>query len=165
MVVCTLHLLILRSIDPTIRITYHPRNKKISQSGFFSLSSKTTTHTFSQRLTIFNTKTSTADDVKIIDQLPVSEDSQVTVKWEQPALTIPGAETTSGTQLKVPAPLKVANGVTASWYGSEEPGVDIEALGADGKFNWVCSIGAQAKINLTMQWEVTAPVRSTIMGL
>ena len=162
---CTIHLLILSSVDPTIRITYHPRNKKISQSGFFSLSSKTTTHTFTQRLTIFNTKTSVVDDVKIVDQLPVSEDSQVTVKWEQPALIVPGTETTASAQLKVPTPLKVANGVTASWYGADEAGVDLEALGADGKFNWVCSIGAQAKINLTMQWEVTAPVRSTLMGL
>lgn len=151
-------------LDPSIRITYHPRVKKVSQSGFYT---KTTNYVFSQRITIFNTKSAAVDNVKIIDQVPVSEDSLITVKLVSPALVAPFSEskTLSGGELKVPPPVKVSPGVVVQWDGADEPGNDVEGLGKDGKFYWVCSVPSQGKVNLVLQWEVTAPVRTDIAGL
>jgi hypothetical protein len=42
----------------------------------------------------------------------------------------------------------------------------VEALGLDRELNWVCSVGAQAKINLALEWEVTvSPASVQVVGL
>jgi len=146
-------------VDPSIRVTYHPRSKKVSQSGFYT---KTTNHIFSQRITIFNTKTLPIENLKIIDQVPVSEDSAITVKLVNPALKLPGE--VGGVDPKA-SPLKVASGVIAQWHGADEESVEAAVLGRDGKLDWVCNMLAQEKIGLVLQWEVTAPVKTTITGL
>jgi len=145
-------------VDPSIRVTYHPRSKKVSQSGFYT---KTANHVFSQRITISNTKTHPIENLKIIDQAPVSEDSDITVNLVSPALKLPG----EWVEPKGFPPLKVAPGVVAQWHGADEEGVQVEALGRDGKLDWVCAVPAQEKIGLVLQWEVMAPVKTTIMGL
>ncbi|KAF8073367.1 hypothetical protein FPV67DRAFT_741034 [Lyophyllum atratum] len=152
-------------LDPSIRVTYHPRAKKVSHSGFYS---KTSNHVFSQRITIFNTKATPISDFKVIEQLPVSENSQITVKLLSPGLLLPDQTSNAiskGAELRVPSPVKVGDGVWAQWEGADEPDVDVEALGRDGKFNWVCAVPAQGKINLVLSWEVTAPLRTQIVGL
>lgn len=160
-------------VDPSIRVIYHPRSKKISQSGFYT---KSTNYVFSQRITVSNTKTLPIENLKIIDQVPVSEDSDITVKLVSPALGVPGegfgggtvsghsSSTGAGGEPKVLSPLKVVSGVNAQWHGADE-GVEVEALGRDGKLNWVCAIPAQEKIGLVLQWEVTAPAKTAIAGL
>ena len=102
------------------------------------------------------------------------------MKLISPALGVPGegygggtiSGTSSGsigiTREKEPnalLPLKVASGVVAQWHGADETGVEVEALGKDGKLNWVCAVPAQEKIGLVLQWEVTAPVKTAIVGL
>lgn len=152
-------------LDPSIRITYHPRSKKVSHSGFYS---KASNYVFSQRITVFNTKSTAITDLKVIEQLPVSEASQITVKLLSPGLVLPEQNTASigkGGEVRPPAPVRVADGVVAQWEGADEAGVDVEALGKDGKFNWACSVPAQGKINLVLSWEVTAPLRTQIVGL
>lgn len=177
------HLCLISRLDPSVRVTYHPRGKKVSQAGFYS---KSSVHTFTQRITIHNTKSSNANNqilkVKVVDQFPVSEDSTITVKHLQPALVFPGADggtgtpssAASSTELKLPAPVKVNPGVVAAWEGADEVSlgsvqsqneVDIEALGRDGKFCWVCDIPPQGKLNLSLQWEVSAPLRTHIEGI
>ena len=145
---------------------YHPRVKKVSQTGFYT---KTSNHTFSQRITIFNTKSSAINDFKVIDQMPVSEDDQIEVKLVNPSLVIPNPAATTrsinGGEVRAPPPVKVSDGVIAQWEGADEPGFDMESLGKDGKFNWVCSIPAQGKVNLLLAWEVSAPARTTVVGL
>ncbi|KAF8148209.1 hypothetical protein B0H34DRAFT_669000 [Crassisporium funariophilum] len=156
-------------LDPSIRITYHPRSKKVSQSGFYT---KTSNYVYSQRITVFNTKSSAIENLKIVDQAPVSEDSVITVKLSNPPLVLPGEGaggtgtlSVGGGEVKVPLPVKVTAGVVAQWNGADEADVDVDALGRDGKLNWVCAVPAQGKIGLTLQWEVTAPVRTNIVGL
>ncbi|KAF8877365.1 hypothetical protein BD779DRAFT_1677356 [Infundibulicybe gibba] len=138
-------------LDPTIRIIYHPRSKKTTHSGLYT---KTINHVHSQRITIFNTKTIPIKGLKVVDQIPVSEDSQITVKLTNPALTLP-----------VPPPVSVTGGVSAQWDGADEDDVDRESLGRDGKLNWMCEVPAQEKINLLLSWEVTASANTPITGL
>ena len=171
--------LILPSVDPSIQVIYHPRSEKVSQSGIYT---KSTEHVFSQQITISNTKTLPIENLKIIDQVPVSEDPQIAVKLVSPALGVLGvpgegfgwgnsksssisSSTANEGGPKVPLPVSVASGgVVAQWHGADE-GVDVEALGKDGKLNWVCAVPAQEKIGLVLQWGVVAPVKTTIPGL
>lgn len=136
--------------------------------------SKTCNHVFTQRITLFNTKSSAIENLKIVDQFPISEDSQITVKYASPALVVPNTLETVGTSkavadgsatLKAPAPVKVAEGVVAQWDGADESGFDLETLGKDGKMYWLCGVPAQGKVNLMLTWEVTAPIRTDILGL
>ncbi|KAJ7046404.1 hypothetical protein C8F04DRAFT_1387935 [Mycena alexandri] len=158
-------------VDPSIRITYHPVIKNLSQSGFYT---KSANYVFSQRITVFNTKGSAIERLKIIDQIPTSQNSQIEVKLVSPALTVPTKDTTgmSSINLKAAGPkatpqiVTVARGVVAQWDGVDEPDYAVEALGLDRKLNWVCSVGAQAKINLTLDWEVSvSPASVRIQGL
>ncbi|KAJ2920586.1 hypothetical protein H1R20_g16507, partial [Candolleomyces eurysporus] len=79
-------------IYPAIRITYHPLAKKLSQSGLLS---KSKVYSYTRRFTIHNTKNSTVEGVKIIDQIPVSEDATITVKLHSPALQLPNFSPTA----------------------------------------------------------------------
>ena len=95
--------------------------------------------------------------------MPVSESSEITVKLISPALVLP--EPPAGDAERKPPPLHVGEGVVAQWEGADESGFDLEALGRDGKLNWVCSIPRQGKVNLLLSWEVVAPARLAIEGL
>ncbi|KAJ7258784.1 hypothetical protein B0H12DRAFT_1201805 [Mycena haematopus] len=133
-------------VDPSIRITYHPVIKKLSQSGFYT---KTANYVFSQRITVFNTKSVPVARLKIVDQIPTSQNAQIDVKLLAPALV-----------------LSVARGVVAQWDGVDEPDCAVESLGLDRKLNWVCEVPPQGKINLALEWEVTvSPASAKIVGL
>lgn len=178
--------LCFRSLDPSIRVTYHPQIKKTSHSGFYN---KSSVHTYMQRILVHNTKSAPAGSsndtlkIKVVEQVPISEDSMIAVKLLQPPLALPGADGSgSGTisasgaddELKLPAAIKVSSGVVANWDGADEISlgsvqgqndVDIESLGRDGRFCWICSVPYQGKVNLILQWEVSAPLRTDILGL
>ncbi|KAF9476194.1 hypothetical protein BDN70DRAFT_882734 [Pholiota conissans] len=154
-------------LDPSIRVTYHPLNKKTSQSGLYS---KTSVHSFSQRITLHNTKPSSSNGslkIKVIDQVPVSEDSTIGVKLLQPPLVLPSAEGSSSGN-GVQRAVKVSPGIVAAWLGTDEEtgqDVDADALGKDGKFSWTGSVQPQSQIGLILQYEVSAPLKTKIAGL
>ncbi|PPQ86924.1 hypothetical protein CVT25_009810 [Psilocybe cyanescens] len=144
--------------DTSIRITYHPREKRSVISGFHS---KSSTQSFTQRITILNTKPTTIQNLKVIDRVPVSEDERIGVKVLNPALGSPS--TNSGAVSK---PVQVAHNVIAQWDGMDEPGVDPDAIGKDGKLNWIISsISPQQTISLVLQFEVNYPENIAITGL
>ncbi|KAF7768419.1 hypothetical protein Agabi119p4_7662 [Agaricus bisporus var. burnettii] len=147
--------------DPSIHLTYHPRTKKTSRTGFYS---KSTTQTFTQRTTIINMKTSAIEGLRVYDQFPVSEDPRVSVKYISPGLCSEPTETTSG-EIKVLDKVKGTAGICARWSGADEIDVNCETFGKDGKFEWICAIPSQGKIELQSQFEVTAPLHSQIVGL
>ncbi|KAF8648982.1 hypothetical protein AX16_006096 [Volvariella volvacea WC 439] len=147
-------------LDSTIRVTYHPQTKKTSQTGFYS---KSSTRLFTQRLSIFNSKQITISNLRILDHFPVSQHQDIVVKLISPPLTLP--ETLNNGTIRVPNPPKISDGVIAQWNGVDEDGVDLESLGKDGMFNWICKIPAQGKLNLTLQWEVRSPATMKIQGL
>ncbi|RXW21386.1 hypothetical protein EST38_g4468 [Candolleomyces aberdarensis] len=96
--------------------------------------------------------------------------------------TISGAITNSEPELQAVAKsVETSSGVVAQWDrpgfvtgsavtedddddGYSEP-VDLTALGKDGKINWLCSVPAQTKTNLTLQWEVSGPVNANVVGI
>lgn len=129
----------------------------VSQSGFYN---KCTTHAFTQTITIHNTKSVGIEKLKITDNIPVSQDANITVNLISPGLTIPLPSTTASKT--TPSSVTVANGIVARWSGS---GSDVNALGKDGLLDWVCSIPAHAKNNLLLQWEVSTTQKIAIQGL
>ncbi|KAJ7101545.1 hypothetical protein B0H15DRAFT_919820 [Mycena belliarum] len=156
-------------VDPSIRITYHPRIKKLSRSGFYT---KTANLVFSQRITVFNTKSIAAERVRIADQIPTSQNAQIEVRLVSPALTLP-ADAGTGSMKAAPKRvepqmLTVGKGVVAQWDGVDEPDAAVETLGLDRKLNWICAVPAQAKINLVLEWEVSvspASASGRVIGL
>ncbi|KAF9492707.1 hypothetical protein BDN71DRAFT_1179279 [Pleurotus eryngii] len=168
-------------IDPSIQVTYHPLIKNASRSGFYTKSSK---HSYNQRVTIANTKTQPVGNLKVLDRIPISEDSQIIVKLLNPSLSLPSTSTSLGT-ISLPSvsedtasnktkddaerplmpPVKVSSGVVAQWDGADDSQGDVTALGKDGKLNWLCSIPPQGTVNLSLQWEVLAPASITVGGL
>ncbi|PPQ89432.1 hypothetical protein CVT25_012811 [Psilocybe cyanescens] len=144
-------------LDTSIRVTYHPREKKLAKSGFYS---KSLNQSFTQRITIFNTKSITIQNLKVIDRVPVSEDEKIEVKVLNPALS-----TTSTNNAPAKNSVQVANNVIAQWDGIEEPGVDSNAIGKDGKLNWIVSIPPQKSVSLVLQFEVNYPENLAIVGL
>lgn len=127
----------------------------------------------------------------VFDQIPISQDAQIVVKLVSPPLLMPPAPesnnstgdagkgksgTLRGSILErvsstsdskkaagaAPTSVKVTPTVTAQWDGTEEA---LVIGGAQGKLYWVCGLEPQEKANLTLQFEVSAPVNVTVMGL
>ncbi|KAJ7315008.1 hypothetical protein DFH08DRAFT_894443 [Mycena albidolilacea] len=153
-------------LDPSIRITYPPISKQLSQSGFYK---KSATHGFTQRIMVHNTKSVPVDGLRIVDQIPASRNAQVKVKLVQPALPLgegdaagkgaAGAESNVGaeTKGKKSASVSVSKGVVAQWDGGDD---------TERRVGWVCAVPAQGKINLTLEWTVTvSPADAHVVGL
>ncbi|KIO30856.1 hypothetical protein M407DRAFT_20178, partial [Tulasnella calospora MUT 4182] len=62
-------------VDPAIRITYHPQQKKSKSATGGLLSNKIDVTSYVQRITVKNTRATAATPLFIKDQIPVSEDS------------------------------------------------------------------------------------------
>jgi hypothetical protein len=151
-------------LDSSIRVTYHPRELKSSVAGFYQ---KKSTQSFTQRLTVLNTKYSAIENLRVIEHIPVSEDELIEVKLHNPPLTMPSTGTQSGSSASLMNKVqeKGARNVTALWDGVDEEGVDQAALGKDGKFNWLVSIPPQKSVSLVAQFEVNYPEGTAIQGL
>ncbi|KAJ7505898.1 hypothetical protein B0H11DRAFT_1976597 [Mycena galericulata] len=152
-------------LDSSIRITYHPLIKKLSHTGFYN---KSANYVFSQRITVFNTKSVAIEGLKVIDQIPTSQNSQIEVKLVNPALTLPSEAGTSSVKgaVREPQVLNIGTGIKAHWDGVDEPGYEVESLGLDRKLNWICAVPSQGKLNLALEWEVTVSSASAqVVGL
>ncbi|KAF7325513.1 hypothetical protein MKEN_00400300 [Mycena kentingensis (nom. inval.)] len=159
-------------VDPSIRVTYHPVIKKTSHSGGF-LFAKTATHTFSQRITVFNTKSLPVSRVKLVDHFPASQHADIVVKLLSPALVLPSDNAAGSVKAKGATALgastqkiKLGKDVIAQWDGVDEPDCVVESLGLDRKVNWICSVAPQAKVNVSLEWEVgVSPAGAHVVGL
>lgn len=141
------------SVDTSIRLTYHPRTTKASRSGFVS---KSKVYAYSQRITVFNTRTQPAENVIVLAQVPVSQDTAITVKITNPALPplppqLPGVTNPEPVKAEV---VQVSPAVTAEW----------EDL-AEGRFKWNVKLAPQEKLTLELEWEVSAATGTIINGL
>ncbi|TEB35240.1 hypothetical protein FA13DRAFT_1788813 [Coprinellus micaceus] len=142
-------------LDPSIRVTYHPRIKKGTQSGLIT---KTTSTTFSQRITVHNTKPVSIEGLQVIDRIPISQDSQIKVNLTSPPL-----------RPDTLVPLKVMEGVVALWHAENEVeglGLDVNGnAGNDGHLAWTCKVASLKKVELSLAWEVSAPSQVALVGL
>ena len=136
--------------------------KMSSESGYYN---KSHTQSFSQRISIQNTKTIAIEALKITDHIPVSQDANVTVNLISPALTPPPMSTLKLTSKGTPPRVQVSEGIIAQWSGSDDPNGDLSALGGNGRIDWLCAIPAFGTVNLLLQWEVTTIQKSVIYGL
>jgi len=156
-------------LDPSIRITYPPVAKNLSQTGFefggFGLKKKSASHSFTQRITIHNTKSVLIEGLRIVDQIPASRNAQIKVKLVQPALPLgegegAGTGTVKGAEAKADAKgvsVTVSKGVVAQWDGGDEQ---------ERRVSWVCAVPAQGKINLALEWTVAvSPADARVVGL
>ncbi|KAJ2925288.1 hypothetical protein H1R20_g11833, partial [Candolleomyces eurysporus] len=177
-------------LDPSIRITYHPRIKQASASGLIS---KTSSTSFDQRITVHNTKTISVKNLKILDHIPVSQDSQISVKLITPSLTLPSPSQikqsgSSGASIgagptspgsnssdspsirkqtaKIATPVKIGSGIIAQWEGADDINGSGWHLGRDGQIAWIFSgLASQQKVDLSLAWEVSAPSQVVVFGL
>ncbi|KAJ8700911.1 hypothetical protein PTI98_003889 [Pleurotus ostreatus] len=153
-------------VDPSIRVTYTPLSKKVSSSGLIN---KTATTAYSRQATIRNTKSIVIENLKILDRIPISEDSQIVVKLIKPALSLSESpqspsenrgmlDKAGGYQFKTAKSsntlLRVAENVSAQWEG--EDGED--GTGKDGRISWLCTVPPQGKVSVNLQWEECTPV-------
>jgi hypothetical protein len=135
----------------------------MSRSGLMTLTGKTTSYVFDQRITIFNTKSVPITGLKILDQIPVSDNSKIIVNLTNPPLILPGTNK-KGPYLVTQA-VAVGSQAVAQWKGADELDIDPSLLGKDGEIAWVCSISAQGTLNLLLSWEVVWPNGLHVVGL
>jgi len=156
--------MVTRRLDPSIRVTYHPRTKSVASSGLYT---KSTIHSFSQRISIHNTKSIAIDDLKVIDHIPLSQDANISVKLISPALSLSVSPTTvpNTSNSAVPTRVNICDGVFAQWNRADDPSADVTALGKNGQLDWICALPAFGKVNLLLQWEVSTSQQERIEGL
>ncbi|KDQ13203.1 hypothetical protein BOTBODRAFT_33813 [Botryobasidium botryosum FD-172 SS1] len=151
-------------VDSSIRLTYHPRTTRASKSGFYT---KTQTHAYAQRITVFNTRTQPVENVTVLAQVPVSQDSVITVKISKPALPPPAPGSNPGSAQQV-----LSDGPSGSGSGSGAGTVRVSPSvvaewedGQEGRLKWIAKLAPQEKLLLELEWEVSAPVGTSIVGL
>jgi len=161
---CQLIPSLVRRLDPSIRVTYHPHIKSVASSGFYT---KSTIHSFSQRISIHNTKSTAIDDLKITDHIPVSQDANISVKLISPGLSLSASPSavSSTSNSAVPTRVNVCDGVFAQWNCADDPSADVTALGKNGQLDWICALPAFGKVNLLLEWEVSTSQKEQIKGL
>ncbi|KAG8932274.1 hypothetical protein FRC01_014805 [Tulasnella sp. 417] len=169
-------------VDPSIRITYHPLSKVARNSSGGLLSSKHDISSYTQRITVKNTRTTAVSPLFVKDQIPVSINSAYKVNLSEPQ------------ELGAPKDRKevqVAPGVKARWarkgasdghldeeekekekeagtskFGTvaskKEPSDSVSDSGVsgveeEGVVEWVCALDGGKGVDLTLAWDIVAP--------
>lgn len=129
------------------------------------------TETFTQRITLLNTKSITIDDLKVTDSLPVSEDERIEVRLINPPLMhAPVGNTSSVSSLLGPTtsekqkPVRIRENIAAQWEGVDEKGFE-GVPGRNGKINWLVSLPPQKPVTLSLQHEVAFAADLVVEGL
>jgi len=144
--------------DPSIQVTYHPADVKVSHSGIVQ---KRTTRSLEQRITVrnLNSRPYPVDNLKVIDQVPVSQAGKIEVKIHNPPL---GSKKDS-------QPVRVAPNVTAQWGtpddGEEGAGSAGPVYVAVGQFSWSVTVPPQKALTLWASYEVTHPRDTVVYGI
>ncbi|KAF8199017.1 hypothetical protein BJ912DRAFT_1020342 [Pholiota molesta] len=179
-------------LDRSIRVTYHPLEKKATQTGFVKKSSSTT---YTHRITLANTKSTAIKSLKVVDSIPVSQDERIEIKLLSPSLPPPSPDalarkestaadgdgdsqgsSTKGTTkmassrqkimrvLSLPSQSAKGN-IVAQWDGIDDLEVDQQTVGKNGRVNWIVSLAPQESVTLALKYEVSFPERLPVYGL
>ncbi|KZV96559.1 hypothetical protein EXIGLDRAFT_833529 [Exidia glandulosa HHB12029] len=131
-------------VDGAVRVTYHPQSKHLKQAtGSLFASAKTSTTSFSQRISVKNTRRATVKKLVVRDQVPVSQDGRIKVAVIEPK--------------DIPGSVGASEGVRARWALKNEEN-PAEGETGDGMLEWVCTVPAGGNVDLNFSWDVTVPV-------
>ncbi len=164
------------SLDPSLRVTYHRQEINNSMTGFYK---KSTTKTYTQRITITNTKSTAIENLKVVDIIPVSQDERIEIKLLNPPLTpSPVGEPSSlqrtmsqtsaeknsiSKELKADT-IRVSPGVVALWDGTGDLEANQDVVGKNGRVRWDVSLLPQETVNLVLKFEVSYPEKLVVTG-
>ncbi|KAF8315712.1 hypothetical protein DL93DRAFT_2166671 [Clavulina sp. PMI_390] len=157
-------------VDPAVRITYHPQSKVLTTVGKKGLSSilnsnnpKTTVTAFKQRITIKNTRASTAIAKLVVqDRAPVSEDATIKVTVSQPnegalgpVTGVVAREVSPTTSIKEQVWVdQISKNVVARWAQKDEEDGGSGGARGDGVIEWIVS-DLKDSLDLHLAYEVT----------
>lgn len=167
----TLGVLILTlSIDAAIKVNYHPQTKKTSKAGFLQRTSKAVIHEYSQQVTITNSRSSSIPELIVIDRIPKAEDPRINVKLLSPPLGTPSPRSSSLSlaSQKPPSSIVIDENVSAQWFTANPGAPELspaDSDGIDGRLSWRCFVPPQRKVRLYLQWEVSVPFNTSVVGL
>jgi hypothetical protein len=165
-------------VDPTISVSYAKPTVRRSQSGIFS---KEDCEVYTRMATITNTKHNTAVELRVLDQVPISEDERLRIEVVSPRGLKLGGE-------GVPAGMAAQNGneggdlspaakTRTSVYGdngvkASGTGRDIGKWGSatatakkDGEVNWNVKINPLRGCKLVLEYEATYPGGESVSGI
>lgn len=158
-------------VDPSIRVTVHPQKKVVRTTGggLMNMSSKSDVTSFTQRISIKNTRPTTVNRLIVKDQVPLSEDSRIVVTVTKPSDKIIGPPDASnsmvGTISKASSSgsgetstlvQEIQRGVIARWAQKNEDAGGTGGSKGDGVVEWICSDVGKA-LDLDLEYEVSAP--------
>ena len=142
-------------VDPAVRITYHPQSKKKRRTGSL-LNAKTNVTTFEQAITMKNTRRTPITCLRISEKIPLSESDSIKVNLLEPS----GLATSRGKVV-------LRDNVRARWVKPSESAPediddssleDVDMKAARGLFEWICDIGPSKTLDVSLVWEVVAPI-------
>ncbi|KAF8319062.1 hypothetical protein DL93DRAFT_2164755 [Clavulina sp. PMI_390] len=159
-------------VDPSVRITFHPQSRVSSTTGGTGLSSflaanstKTTVTAYKQRITIKNTRASSAISRLVVqDRVPVSEDANIKVTLLQPSETALGPVTgllakdssTAGSAKEPQLVDQISKDVMARWAQKEEEGSGSGGARGDGVIEWIVT-DLKDSVDLHLAFDVARP--------
>ncbi|KAI9346082.1 hypothetical protein DFJ73DRAFT_838265 [Zopfochytrium polystomum] len=136
--------------DSAVRVTYHPRIKRLLQptSALFTASISTTY--YSQGITVHNARLTPLRRLVVRDQLPVSADAKIKVNVLAPAEMPVGPDSWMGATVR--------DGVRAR-YAQKNDESPSDGDAGNGIVEWLCANVAPAAVfDLTLAWEISAPL-------
>jgi hypothetical protein len=150
-------------IDSGLRVTYPPvrtYNHPSAQSGFSfpgrQKDPKQTITTYSQRITVRNSRQTAVPILRVLDHIPVSNHSSIKVNLISPkglrnlASKKEADTATDEKRAQQESWVNLQRGVNARWAPPE--------IGGEGAIEWVCTVGAGGDVELQFEWAISAPV-------
>jgi len=141
-------------VDPAIKVTYHNQQRNTKSNAGSILTGKNDITSYTQRITVKNTRPTNVSPLFIEDHIPTSENAEIKVTITEPK---------DIGEAKDRREVRVAPGVNARWAfhnsddddtSSTSPGGGVEE---EGTIEWVCDIEKGKTIDVSLQWDVAAP--------
>ncbi|KZS91095.1 hypothetical protein SISNIDRAFT_487784 [Sistotremastrum niveocremeum HHB9708] len=158
-------------VDPEVRVVYHPQRKWVKTVGGL-LTSKVTTTSFTQTISLKNNRRATLKKLIVKDNVPVSSDSRIKVVVSEPKGLEDAATVSKSTSVPRGAPKDITLGPNLKVRWAPTAGSDSTSPddGSDdnveGTIEWTCVVEPGSSQDLQLSWDVVAPagVRWTKTG-
>ena len=145
--------------DAALRATYPPMrtlNSSTQSSGFVfrNKDTKRNVTTYSQRITVRNSRSTSVLGLRVIDHVPTSTDEVVKVNVLAPSglgpAVLPASEVPEDASTKEREWARAQKRGKARWAPLD--------MGGEGTVEWSCDMKACEEIELELSWEVSVPV-------